>query len=123
MNNSGPGYAQDPKHKITVTHPDEACEIIWRGLTIARSSKVLLLTEADYPPVNYFPRQDVNMDVLIKTKQKSYCPFKGYAVYWTIRHEGSTVKNVAWSYEAPYDEVSVIKNHIAFYEQKLIEGE
>ena len=30
-----------------------------------------------------------------------------------------TAENAVWSYEQPYDEVSVIKEHVAFYPDKV----
>src|SRR3546814_9633879 len=43
---------------------------------IADSHDALTLCEADYPPVQYIPRKDVDMAVLAPSAHRSYCPYK-----------------------------------------------
>ena len=46
-------------------------------------------------------------------------PFKGVASYYTLLAGGRTAANAVWSYEEPYDEMSVIKERLAFYPDKV----
>ena len=86
----------------------------FKGETVADSSNVLVMHETRLAPVFYFPREDVRMDLLVKSDRHTHCPFKGNASYWTILVGENSAKNAAWSYETPYDESSSVGGHIAF---------
>ncbi len=86
----------------------------FQGETVADSTNVLVMHETRLPPVFYFPRADVRMDLLIESDRHTHCPFKGNASYWTIRVGGKSAQHAAWSYETPYDESSSVKGYIAF---------
>ena len=85
------------------------------GAVLAESQNALELSEGDYPAVIYFPRDDIAMAFLDETDHSSHCPHKGDASYFSIITKSQTLKNAAWSYEAPHEEVSRIKDHLAFY--------
>ncbi len=86
----------------------------FQGETVADSSNVLVMHETRLAPVFYFPREDVRMDLLVKSERHTHCPFKGNASYWTIRVGEKSAKEAAWSYETPYDESSSVKGYVAF---------
>src|SRR5258706_12600985 len=56
------------------------------------------------------------MDRLVRSKHQSVCPFKGTASYYSLK-DGA--ENAVWTYEKPYDEMSVIKERLAFYPDKV----
>lgn len=85
------------------------------GAVLGESSNVLELSEGDYPPVIYFPREDIAMAFLDRTEKSTHCPHKGDASYYSIVTRSTTLENAAWSYEAPYEAVARIKDHLAFY--------
>ena len=85
------------------------------GAVLAESQNALELSEGDYPAVIYFPRDDIAMAFQDETDHSSHCPHKGDASYFSIITKSQTLKNAAWSYEAPHEEVSRIKDHLAFY--------
>jgi uncharacterized protein (DUF427 family) len=85
------------------------------GAVIGESSDALELTEGEYPFVIYFPRDHIAMAFLEKTDHSTHCPYKGDASYYSIVTKNQTLKNVAWSYEAPHADVTRIKDHLAFY--------
>lgn len=91
----------------------------FQGETIADSRNVMVMHETRLAPVFYFPREDVRMDLLIRSARRTHCPFKGNASYWTIRADGGSAKDAAWSYDNPYDESSSVKGYIAFYWQSI----
>ncbi|MBI1406295.1 MAG: DUF427 domain-containing protein [Caulobacter sp.] len=92
---------------------------LFEGHEIADSDKALVLKEGDYPPVVYFPREDVELGVLRRTDHTSRCPFKGEASYFTLYRDARVVENAAWSYEDPIEGVELIRDHIAFYPQHV----
>jgi uncharacterized protein (DUF427 family) len=111
---SGPGYRQYPEHRVDVERGPGRVQIVFDGETIADSEDVITVKESGHDPVYYLPRADVRMDLLIRTDHHTRCPFKGEASYFSIS-KGRTAENAVWSYEQPYDEVSAIKDRVAFY--------
>lgn len=85
------------------------------GAVLGESRAALELTEGDYPPVIYFPREDIAMAFLDKTEKSTHCPHKGDATYYSVVTKSTTLENAVWSYEAPLDSVSRIEGHLAFY--------
>ncbi|WP_295311895.1 DUF427 domain-containing protein [Roseobacter sp.] len=85
------------------------------GAVLGESSDALELVEGDYPPVIYFPRGDIAMAFLDQTDKSTNCPHKGDATYFSVVTKSTTLKDVAWSYEAPKEGVARIKDHLAFY--------
>lgn len=85
------------------------------GAVLGETANALELTEGSYPPVIYFPREDIAMAFLEKTPTGSVCPWKGVASYYSIVTKSTTIADAAWSYEDPKAEVSRIAGHLAFY--------
>ncbi|WP_375493724.1 DUF427 domain-containing protein [uncultured Jatrophihabitans sp.] len=104
-----------PDHPITVTPNPAHVVVTVAGKIVADTTAAQELREADYPPVQYVPRADVDMSVLQRTDHETYCPFKGESAYYSVDAGSGVVDNVVWTYEAPYDAVAPIKDHLAFY--------
>ncbi len=109
-----------PDHPITLSAAPGPMEALFEGHLIARSEDVLMLAEADYPPVAYFPRADVEMAVFAKTERNTHCPYKGEASYYSLERDGRVAENVAWSYEEPYPAMAAIKGRLAFYPNVVV---
>ena len=77
------------------------------------------MREASYPEVLYVPRDDVDMTKLERTSHATYCPYKGECSYYSIPSGGQKAANAVWSYEMPYDAVASIKDHLAFYRDRV----
>lgn len=105
-----------PDHPITVTRSDAHVVVRAAGQVIAETRRALELREANYPPVFYVPRADADMAALQRTDHASYCPYKGEAAYFSIR---GGAENAVWSYEAPYAAVAEIRDHLAFYPDRV----
>ncbi len=85
------------------------------GAVIGETTEALELTEGSYPPVIYFPREAIAMAFLERTPTATTCPWKGAASYYSVVANGATIRDAAWSYEAPKDDVARIRGHLAFY--------
>lgn len=85
------------------------------GAILGESRNVLEMREGDYPPVIYFPRDDIAMAFLDRTDHASHCPHKGDASHYSIVTKSTVLENAAWSYEDPKPGVAVIKAYLAFY--------
>lgn len=117
--NSGPGYKKNPEHRITTNSAGVRVRVMFNGDVIADTRDAIRMDEGTYPAVYYIPRKDVKMDRLARTTHSTYCPFKGHASYFTLSSGGKTAENAVWSYETPYDEMSVIKELLAFYPDRV----
>lgn len=124
--NPAPGFIDHPDHRIDLSECAERQRAIFDKLVIADSARALIVQEADYSPVIYFPPGDVNMELLERTDNASHCPFKGDASYWSIIGGNAAEKdkgeNAAWSYQAPYDEMARLRGYIAFYADRVTVG-
>ncbi|HET6299389.1 MAG TPA: DUF427 domain-containing protein, partial [Kribbella sp.] len=86
---------------------------------IADSRDALSLQEASYPAAQYIPRKDVDFTQLERTYHETYCPYKGEASYYSIVPAGEQGVNAVWTYETPYDAVADIREHVAFYPDRV----
>jgi uncharacterized protein (DUF427 family) len=108
-----------PDHPITITRNPHRLRVTFAGRTIADTTHALTLKEANYPPVYYIPRADADMGALQATERHSHCPYKGDANYFSIAVDGRTADNAVWSYQEPYPAVEEIKDHLAFYPDRV----
>jgi uncharacterized protein (DUF427 family) len=108
-----------PDHPITVSRSASHIIVKAGGRVIADTIEALALREASYPEVLYVPRKDVDMSSLERTSHSTYCPYKGECSYYSIPAGGDKAVNAVWTYEAPYDAVSEIKEHVAFYPDRV----
>lgn len=116
---SRPARLPGPDHPISIAAEAGRVVVKVGGHAVADSRAVLTLREADYPPIFYIPRSDVDMSLLQRTKHVTYCPYKGKASYFSIAAGGDRATNAVWSYEDPYEAVREIKEHVAFYPDRV----
>ncbi|MDB5454616.1 MAG: hypothetical protein JWP92_201 [Caulobacter sp.] len=109
----------DQTHPIRIARHPGRVRVLFEGHEIADSDDVVTLYEHDYPPVRYFPRDDVRMAFLHRTNKVSHCPYKGDAAYFTIGRDGVIVENAVWSYEDPFPAVGEIGARVAFYPEHV----
>ena len=108
-----------PGEAVITTRPAGArVRVTFNGEVIADTRDALMLEENGYPPVAYVPRKDVKMERLIRTSHTTHCPHKGDATYYSLAN-GRTARNAVWSYEQPLVQVQAIKDHLAFYPDKV----
>ncbi|GIF05641.1 DUF427 domain-containing protein [Actinoplanes siamensis] len=108
-----------PDHPITVTPTGERVVVTVAGKVVADTQNALSLREATYPAVQYVPLADVDRSLLERTGTQTYCPYKGEAGYYTINVDGQRAVDAIWEYADPYDAVAEIKDHVAFYPDRV----
>jgi uncharacterized protein (DUF427 family) len=106
-------------HPITVERTPGRVTVTLGGRVVADSTSALTLTEASYPSVQYVPLADVDADVLVPSDHTSYCPFKGDATYYSLQVGDDVAPAAAWTYVDPHDAVATIKDHVAFYPDRV----
>ena len=110
-----------PGHPIQIDANPSRVVVKVGGKIIADTRDALTLRETSYPPVQYFPRRDVDMAALARSQHTTYCPYKGDASYYSIPAGGDRAINAAWTYETPYEAMAQIKDYIAFYPDRVDE--
>jgi uncharacterized protein (DUF427 family) len=119
MMSSKPRKVPGPDHPITLAPNPARVVVTVGGQVIADTRAAVTLKEASYPPVQYIPREDVDMSKLTRTDHATYCPYKGDASYYSISAGGERGVNAVWTYEDPYPDVVQIKDHLAFYPNRV----
>jgi len=108
-----------PDHPITIERNPARVVVTVAGRVIADTREALTLSEAQYSAVQYIPRKDVHMTLLSRTDRATYCPYKGDASYFSIPVGGERSTDAVWTYETPYAAVADIKDHLAFYPDRV----
>ena len=108
-----------PQHPIAIARTGTRIIVKVAGRIVADTLDALTLREARYAPVHYIPRRDVDMTLLKRTDHATYCPYKGDAAYFSIPAGGERSVDAVWTYETPYPAVADIKDHLAFYPDRV----
>ena len=108
-----------PDHPITIERNPARIVVTVAGRIIADTREALTLNESHYAAVQYIPRKDVDMTLLARSDHTTYCPYKGDASYFSIPIGDDRSIDAIWTYEAPYAAVADIKDHLAFYPDRV----
>jgi uncharacterized protein (DUF427 family) len=110
-----------PDHPISIQRNPARVVVSATGRVIADTGNALTLREADYPAVQYIPREDVDFSQLERTDHATYCPYKGECSYYSVPAGGEKSVNAVWTYEDPYPAVAQIRGYVAFYPDRVDE--
>ncbi|KAH7926470.1 DUF427-domain-containing protein [Leucogyrophana mollusca] len=89
-------------------------QVTYKGTVLAESDSPVVV-EGNY----YFPPESVAKSVFKDSNTSSVCPWKGTAAYYSAEINGANIKDIAWYYPQPKEKASHIKNHVAFYKNKV----
>jgi uncharacterized protein (DUF427 family) len=108
-----------PDHPITIAPNAKRVRVVFNGRVVADTTRALTLTEASLRPVQYIPRADADVSLFARSAHTTHCPYKGDAAYYSLTVDGRTAENAVWTYEEPYPAMAQIKEHIAFYPDRV----
>ena len=106
-------------HPIRISPSPDRVRVTWRGRLVAESDAALELREHTYPPVLYIPRRDADMKHFVRSPVETRRPYKGVANYFSLVADGAADKDAVWTYESPLPGVAAIKDHLAFYPDRV----
>ncbi len=109
----------DPHHPLTVEPNPRRVTVVFNGYTIADTRQARTLREASLAPVQYVPRDDVQMNILERTHHHTHCPYKGDASYYTIVADDQRAENAVWTYEHALPVAQEVEGFLAFYPHKV----
>ena len=108
-----------PDHPITIEPAEQRIIVRVGDQVVADTTAALTLREAGYRPVHYIPIKDVDQTMLRSSPNKTYCPYKGDASYYSIVGPDGLIDDAIWTYEHPYPAVEMIAGHLAFYADRV----
>ena len=101
-----PAIAEPTSRRIRIAH---------RGVVIADTASAVRTLETSHPPSYYIPQADILMSALRRSACRSFCEWKGDAIYYDLAIDGALLRDVAWSYPAPTPGFAMLRDHLAFY--------
>ncbi len=101
-----PAIAESSDRRIRIEH---------RGVLVADTCKPVRTLETSHPPSWYLPPADLTPGLLHRSDRRSFCEWKGEAVYWHLVVGDAVLRDVAWSYPEPTPAFAILRDHIAFY--------
>jgi uncharacterized protein (DUF427 family) len=107
------------EHWLQAEESPRRVRVVLGGVSLADSRRCLLLREAGFRPVYYFPPVDVRTELMAPSSHRTECPYKGAATYWTPKVGDRAAENGAWSYPDPPPECAAIKGYVAFEWKKM----
>jgi uncharacterized protein (DUF427 family) len=106
-------------HEISIAPSSDHVIVRSGEATIADSRSTLVLLEANHDPVRYIPLADLDRSQLGPSDLSTYCPYKGDASYYSITADQDRGTDAVWFYDQPYRAVAEIKDHVAFYPDRV----
>jgi uncharacterized protein (DUF427 family) len=103
-----------PRPAVAVLCPRHL-KIMHREVTVAETRNGIRTLETSHPPNYYFPPDDVAPSLLQPSRRRSFCEWKGEAIYFDVVVRGETLRDVAWSYPDPSPAFRSLRGYIAFY--------
>jgi uncharacterized protein (DUF427 family) len=110
------GWVDRPDYRVDIHRQRNRVTVLHEDTQLADSTAALFVAEQDHGLVVYLPRADVRTDLLSPLEMTTRCPFKGTATYWGL---GDSTDPIAWEYATPYPEVAPLRDHIAFYQDRV----
>ncbi|HSJ70890.1 MAG TPA: DUF427 domain-containing protein [Acidimicrobiia bacterium] len=105
------GYPRPP----IVVSDDREIVIEHGGVVIVRTTEAVRVLETSHPPTFYVPADAVKGAVLVPSRVRTHCEFKGVASYWDLTVEATRSLNAAWGYEDPMPGFEELRGMVAFY--------
>ena len=108
------GHPLNPYHRVDCLRLERRLEVRAQGVLLVEASDVLGLYETSRPPDVYVSRDHVRMGLLCPSATKTYCPYKGWATYWTASVGARSIADVAWCYEEPHPPCAPVAGLLSF---------
>ena len=89
--------------------------IMHGGILLADTRRGIRTLETSHPPSYYFPPDDIVPTLLRPSPRRSFCEWKGEAMYFDVVLPAETLREVAWSYPDPSPAFRMLRDFVAFY--------
>ena len=117
---------KDPYTRVDCLATSRHVRVEVNGVTVAETTRSVMLLETGLPHRWYIPREDVNMDLLTLSERVAGSPYKGEANFFHVEAGGETVENLAWTYADAWAESGKVSGMVCFPQGKAdtyVDGE
>ncbi|RKN44837.1 DUF427 domain-containing protein [Streptomyces hoynatensis] len=112
-------HPRSPYTRVDALRSTRNVRVELGGVTLAESSAPVLVFETGLPARYYLERTDVDFSLLVPSKTRTACPYKGRtSAYWSVRAGGRTHEDLAWCYDFPTRQLLPIAGLVCFYSEK-----
>src|SRR5689334_20075635 len=88
--------AFEPVRRFRFEPSPRRVRAVFANVTVADSTRIMVLHESKHLPVYYFPVQDVRTDLLLPAEHQTHSPLMGEASYWSVQVGDRLAENAAW---------------------------
>ena len=93
---------------------DRHLRVVLDGVTVAATTRPMLLRQHGFLPVYYVPRGDVRAECLAPCEHQTSSPYKGTASYYDVVTPGKTARAAAWCYQEPREGSPDTRGYVSF---------
>jgi uncharacterized protein (DUF427 family) len=104
-----------PKHRIWFQEHPRRIRAEIAGRVVLDTVRGHLLHESNIVPRLYAPLDDFDRELLGPSELTTHCPFKGDAVYYTVRVGDEVRENAVWAYPDPKPEAAWLAPFASLY--------
>lgn len=116
------GHPRDPFHRVDVRRSSRHVVVELEGQVVADTTRPVLLFETGLPVRHYLARDDVRMELLEASPNRTTCAYKGHASYFSAAGH----PEIAWTYPDPLPDAAQIRGLVAFFDERTdvtVDGE
>lgn len=107
-------YPPNPYHRVDCRPTRRRLRVEVDGLVLVDTDDTTIVFETALEPTLYVRPELVRTDLLVPSATTTYCNYKGWSTYWSLRSGDLAVDDVAWSHEDPEPESRPIEGMLAF---------
>ena len=100
---------------------DWRVRVVHAGATVVDAPNAWRVLETSQPPAYYVASDFVDATLLERSDRRTFCEWKGVAGYADVVVGDRRVTDAGWTYPEPTAGFEAIRDHWAFYAQKLDE--
>ncbi|MBA3747682.1 MAG: DUF427 domain-containing protein [Solirubrobacterales bacterium] len=89
------------------------------GRLIADSAGALRILETSHPPTIYIPPADFDAACLQPARGRSFCEYKGVAMYFDVVCGERREAAAGWTYREPVPAYAALRDHVAVYPGRM----
>jgi uncharacterized protein (DUF427 family) len=112
-------HPRDPYHRVDVLASSRHVRVEIDGITVADSTRPVILFETGLPRRYYLPLSDIRTELLRPSATQTHCPYKGAASYWSVDTGHGIHEDIVWGYRFPLPESQKIAGLASFYNEKV----
>lgn len=112
-------HPRNPYHRVDCFPTDRRLRVTIGRTVLVDTTETTALYETSLAPRLYVHPRHVVPGALVPSTTTTYCPYKGWATYWSADVDGALVADVAFSYEQPYPETAAVAGLVSFDDTRV----